>query len=77
MHEIVAGIAHLHANRVVHGDLKPANVMLTSVRTGCVLQLSDFGLASEAVTLLAKPSRCSARSPVAAGGAPPSAVSVR
>ena len=52
LHEIASGLAHLHANRVVHGDLKPANVMLTSARTGCVLQLSDFGLASEASTLL-------------------------
>lgn len=45
--ELATGLAHLHANRVVHGDLKPGNVMLTSPRTGCMLQLTDFGLARE------------------------------
>ncbi|GAB4817522.1 hypothetical protein N2152v2_004568 [Parachlorella kessleri] len=37
---IVAGLAHLHANRVVHGDLKPENVLLSGDGT---LKIADFG----------------------------------
>ena len=39
----LAGLAHLHARRVVHGDVKPENVLLTAC--GRAL-LSDFGCAS-------------------------------
>jgi hypothetical protein len=45
--QMAAGLAHLHARRVVHGDLKPANVMLTAPEMGSALQLADFGLARE------------------------------
>ena len=47
VHQVAAGLAHLHARRVVHGDVKPANVLLTAPEMGSVLQLSDFGLAKE------------------------------
>jgi hypothetical protein len=50
VHQVAAGLAHLHARRVAHGDLKPANVMLTSPETGSLLQLTDFGLAREVGT---------------------------
>ena len=47
LQQVAAGLAHLHARKVAHGDLKPANVMLTAPETGSVLQLTDFGLARE------------------------------
>jgi hypothetical protein len=52
LHDVAAGLAHLHAHRITHGDLKPPNIMLSSLRTGCVLQITDFGLAREGGTTL-------------------------
>ena len=38
--DMVAGLRHLHANKIIHGDLKPENALMTSA--GRVV-LSDFG----------------------------------
>ncbi|GIL69109.1 hypothetical protein Vretifemale_98 [Volvox reticuliferus] len=46
--EIARGLLHLHDSGVVHGDLKPANVLLGSSkedRRGFVIKVADFGLA--------------------------------
>lgn len=40
--EICAGVAYLHSHGIVHGDLKPANILVGA--TGQV-KLTDFGLA--------------------------------
>ena len=45
LHQVAAGLAHLHARKVAHGDLKPLNIMLTSPEKGCTLALTDFGFA--------------------------------
>jgi serine/threonine protein kinase len=56
--DIARGIAHLHRSNIVHGDLKPQNVMLSSVTAAArredassapgnfpyVAKLTDFGL---------------------------------
>ncbi|KAL6765983.1 kinase-like domain-containing protein [Haematococcus lacustris] len=45
--EVAMGLEHLHDACVVHGDLKPANVLLTDSRAdtrGFQAALSDFGL---------------------------------
>ena len=34
--EICQGMAYLHGHGIVHGDLKPANVMLTEVHQVCI-----------------------------------------
>uniref|UniRef100_A0A383VPR0 Protein kinase domain-containing protein n=1 Tax=Tetradesmus obliquus TaxID=3088 RepID=A0A383VPR0_TETOB len=47
--EVAQGMAFLHAHRVLHGDLKAANVLLKSTiysSFGHVSKISDFGLAS-------------------------------
>ncbi|WP_030247230.1 MULTISPECIES: serine/threonine-protein kinase [unclassified Streptomyces] len=41
---VAAGLAHMHAAGWVHGDLKPANVLLGPGRQ---VRLADFGLAAE------------------------------
>ncbi|MGW7362864.1 protein kinase domain-containing protein [Streptomyces sp. NPDC054841] len=41
---VAAGLAHLHARGRVHGDLKPANVLLGP---GGAVWLADFGLTAE------------------------------
>ncbi|GLC70963.1 hypothetical protein PLESTF_001055600 [Pleodorina starrii] len=46
--EICRGMIHMHKASVVHGDLKPANVLLhssSSDRRGFVVKIADFGLA--------------------------------
>ncbi|KXZ50621.1 hypothetical protein GPECTOR_15g304 [Gonium pectorale] len=45
--EVAKGLLHLHDAGVVHGDLKPANVLLSSSRTdrrGFIAKVADFGL---------------------------------
>lgn len=44
--QIAAGMAAAHAANVVHGDLKPANVMITPNNT---IKIMDFGLARRLV----------------------------
>ncbi|MBY8871332.1 serine/threonine protein kinase [Micromonospora sp. PLK6-60] len=44
--ETCAGLAHLHAAGWVHGDVKPANILLTA---GGGVRLADFGLVTALV----------------------------
>ena len=43
LHQVAAGLAHLHSRRVAHGDCKPLNILLAPRERGCVVQLTDFG----------------------------------
>ncbi|MFI6446918.1 serine/threonine-protein kinase [Kitasatospora sp. NPDC050543] len=42
--EVCAGLAHMHGTGWVHGDLKPANILLMP---GGAVRLADFGLTAE------------------------------
>lgn len=42
--EIAAGLAHAHASNVVHGDLKPQNIMITN---SSEVRILDFGSSTE------------------------------
>jgi len=45
--EVAQGMSHLHAQNIIHSDLKPANILLKSSRgdrRGFVAKVADFGL---------------------------------
>ncbi|MFI9811810.1 protein kinase domain-containing protein [Saccharothrix variisporea] len=42
--EVASGLAHLHANRIVHRDVKPANILVRAVGDRRTALLTDFGL---------------------------------
>ncbi|KAK3149547.1 hypothetical protein QOZ80_3AG0218910 [Eleusine coracana subsp. coracana] len=42
--QALAGLAHLHARRVAHLDVKPANLLLATAK-GTEVKLADFGVA--------------------------------
>ena len=45
MRQIANGIAFLHSRNIVHGDIKPANILITSTfDRSVVVKLGDFGL---------------------------------
>jgi serine/threonine protein kinase len=44
--QIARGISYLHKNNVVHGDLKPQNILLMADDE---IKICDFGLASKFV----------------------------
>ncbi|MGA7155337.1 MAG: protein kinase [Acidobacteriaceae bacterium] len=43
--QMISGVAAMHAAGVVHGDIKPRNVMLETSESGLCLSIMDFGLA--------------------------------
>ena len=44
--QMCCGLQHLHAAGVVHGDLKPENIMVREVAGRWLVKLADFGAAS-------------------------------
>ena len=60
MYQILNGVDFLHSNRIVHRDMKPQNVLVTS---GGQVKLADFGLArvygfQMALTSVVRPDFC-------------------
>ena len=47
----LSGLGHVHARGLVHQDIKPANILLSSLRRSPV-RIADFGIAAPAGTVL-------------------------
>lgn len=43
--QILAGLAHAHQREIVHCDIKPENILLTTTAQGWTAKISDFGIA--------------------------------
>ena len=50
LHQIVKGVHHLHLLNIVHGDLKPSNVLVSFPNGDLdpMLKVADFGLCHNA-----------------------------
>lgn len=44
--QLAAGLEHIHARRIVHGDIKPTNLL----RVGPAFKIADFGLSAQLET---------------------------
>ncbi|MEM8757482.1 MAG: protein kinase [Planctomycetota bacterium] len=58
LHQLLLGLQHAHDRGLVHGDIKPANVLVFGQddRTEARIKLADFGVAKSIATLGASPS---------------------
>lgn len=43
--QVLIAVQFLHQRRIVHRDIKPDNVLMTSLSPGCRVVLTDFGAA--------------------------------
>ncbi|KAL1923373.1 uncharacterized protein VTP21DRAFT_8353 [Calcarisporiella thermophila] len=44
LHQIISGLHHLHKLKIVHRDIKPQNILISTPRKGARVLISDFGL---------------------------------
>ena len=42
--DIISGLEYIHAQHIIHGDLRPANIFLSSLDSTCHVKVGDFGL---------------------------------
>jgi serine/threonine protein kinase len=42
LEQLAAGLEHIHAGRMVHGDIKPTNLL----RVGAAFKIADFGISA-------------------------------
>ena len=47
LNQMASGLAYLHSRRIVHGDIKPENILICTKGDEVQVKLSDFGLCKE------------------------------
>ena len=55
MSQILAGMAHVHASGLLHGDIKPANIL---VGANGIPRVADFGISRHAIAASGQPVYC-------------------
>lgn len=50
--DIAEGLTYLHQNKIVHQDIKPANILVDTRGDKPIYVLSDFGISSKTKTRL-------------------------
>ncbi|NJM00345.1 MAG: serine/threonine protein kinase [Synechococcaceae cyanobacterium SM2_3_2] len=45
--QLLAGLSHAHAQRLIHCDIKPENILLKPIPSGWQLKLTDFGISRQ------------------------------
>ncbi len=50
--QIASGLKYLHANGIVHQDIKPANILIDELNGNHIYVLSDFGISTKTKTRL-------------------------
>jgi serine/threonine protein kinase len=46
-HQLLQAVAYLHENGIAHRDIKPANILVLTMQPQPLIQLTDFGCASD------------------------------
>ena len=49
LHQMAAGVEHIHSNNWVHRDIKPDNILICAIDGWVRLKISDFGLSKKSV----------------------------
>ena len=45
MDQIISGISHCHAHKIMHRDLKPQNILVSRNKSQITIKICDFGQA--------------------------------
>lgn len=54
MYQLITGVNYLHQNDIVHGDLKPNNILMYQTDGKYIIKIADFGTSARVITSTGK-----------------------